>query len=467
MKKWSKRFINKGKNYLYSYTSSILYDNFLYKYEIINNFIHARLLLKIRILNIYEFNIINKSIQYIILNKNFREGLEDIHFNFENKLIKYTNGIGNKIRTSRSRNDLVNTDLKLWIFDRIKAIIYNIVKMLKRMLKISKKNFSKVFIGFTHFQVAQAITFGHYILSYYNMFIRDLERFINIINNNNICPLGSCALSGTSFKIDNNYCSKKLFFKNNNNSMDGVSDRDYLLDFIYCCSIIMIHISRFSEDIINYSSNLLGIIYIRDDICTGSSIMPQKKNPDIYEVMRSRSGKLVGNLTSLIFVLKAQTMAYNKDNQEDKELAKSSYVTVLNTLKIFSTILSKIKVRSHQCKKILFDNFCTATDIADFLTKNSVPFKKSHSIVSYIVSFCITEKINLNKINMKVLKKKKKNIYYYLKRRKIKFPYISIEDSIKSKISLGGTSPKRLKKNIINLKLKLNEKIVVLKKMFK
>ncbi|MGX7589145.1 argininosuccinate lyase [Candidatus Vidania fulgoroideorum] len=462
MKKWSGRFKKKGSRYLYSYTSSIYFDSFLFRYDIICTLIHINMLLKLRIINKKDFKIVKKSIFFIYKKNKFKEIFEDIHLNLESLFIKYTGNIGNKIRTSRSRNDLVNTDLRMWVIDRGKIIASKIISLLKILLLNSKKNYKKVFVGFTHFQVAQPITFGHYLMSYYEMFKRDLNKMLFFIKNIS-CPLGSCALSGSNYRIDRNLYSKKLEFKKlNKNSIDGVSDRDYILDIIYVFSLISIHISKFSEDIINYSNNCLNIIILGDEICTGSSIMPQKKNPDIFEVMRSKIGVIIGNLNSIIIILKSQTLSYNKDNQEDKKIIFESYMVIKDTLDIFIKTINKIKVNKKKCTKILYKNFSTATDIADYFTKNNIPFKISHEMVSKIIFFCIKNKLSINNnIKEKIYKK-----FSFFKKNKINFPKISVKKSIKSKISLGGTSPKRVKKNIIEEKKYLNEKINFLNKNF-
>ncbi|WDI79400.1 argininosuccinate lyase [Candidatus Vidania fulgoroideae] len=464
MKKWSGRFKKKGIKFLYSFTSSIYFDSFLFKYDILSTLVHIKILLKLKIISLNNFKTLKKSLKFIKSKKKFKENFEDIHLNLENFFIKYTGNIGKKIRTSRSRNDLVNSDFKMWIFDRNKVIIYKIITLLKTILLCSKKNYSKIFVGFTHFQVAQPITFGHYLMSYYEIFKRDLEKLIFFLKFNNSCPLGCCALAGTSFKIDRKFYSSKLFFKEAcKNSIDGVSDRDYVLDFLYILSLITLHISKFSEDIINYSNNCLSIIKLSDEICTGSSIMPQKKNPDIFEVLRSKTGTIIGNMIAMLIILKSQTQAYNKDNQEDKKKVFDSYLEVKNVLNVVSKSIKNIKVNSKLCKEILNKNFSTATDLADFFTKNGIPFKKSHEIVSKIVLYCIKRNILLKEVKMLNLNNKLISIF---KKNKINFPKISIYQSLNSKISFGGTSPKRVKKSIIFEKKYINEKINFLNKNF-
>ncbi|WDI79254.1 argininosuccinate lyase [Candidatus Vidania fulgoroideae] len=464
MKKWSGRFKKKGIKCLYSFTSSIYFDSFLFKYDILSTLVHIKILLKLKVINLNDFRILKKSLKFIKSKKKFKENFEDIHLNLENFLIKYTGNLGKKIRTSRSRNDLVNSDLKMWIFDRNKVIICKIITLLKTILFYAKKSYKKIFVGFTHFQVAQPITFGHYLMAYYEIFKRDLEKLIFFSKFNNSCPLGCCALAGTSFKIDRKFYSSKLFFKNAyKNSIDGVSDRDYVVDFLYVLSLIVLHISKFSEDIINYSNNCLSIINLGDEICTGSSIMPQKKNPDIFEVLRSKTGTIIGNMIAMLIVLKSQTQSYNKDNQEDKRKVVDSYFEIKNILNIFIKSIKKIKVNSKLCKKILNKNFSTATDLADFFTKNGIPFKKSHEIVSRIVSYCIKKKKKLNEVKISNLNKK---LISTIKKNKISFPKISIYKSLNSKISFGGTSPKRVKKSIIYEKKYINEKINFLNKNF-
>ncbi|MGX7576592.1 argininosuccinate lyase [Candidatus Vidania fulgoroideorum] len=449
--KWSKRFSCGNIYSLYKYTSSIYFDKFLSKYDIICTLVHMKMLLKLGVIKIKDFKRIFKFSKILKKRRLWKENLEDIHLNMEYFFIKNLGILGKKIRTSRSRNDLINTELKMWLFDRIKVITYKVYKFLEILIKTSKINLNSIFVGFTHFQVAQPITYSHYLMSYFEMFYRDYKKLLFVKKNNNFCPLGSCALSGSNYKIDNIYYKNKLKFNYPClNSIDSVSDRDYIIDFLYSCLSIMIHFSRFSEDIINYCNSCINILNISDQICTGSSIMPQKKNPDIFEVVRSRVNLVIGYLFSMLSILNSQTLSYNKDNQDDKKISRNVYFITIETINIFLQIIPKINVNKNRCYSILLNNFSTATDIADYLTKNGIAFKKSHSIVSDIVNFCLKKKKNLSYIDMDLLKKNKNYIYKILKNKRISFPKISVKKSILSKTSIGGTSPIRVRKLIVN-----------------
>ncbi|MGX7577007.1 argininosuccinate lyase [Candidatus Vidania fulgoroideorum] len=449
MKIWSNRFKDKMSVELEKYTSSIKFDNFLLKYDIKCSICHVLNLKTINIINKREFVILKN---YIFLLKKykfiFKSSYEDIHLNFENELINL-NYIGNKIRSARSRNDLVSTDLKLWFLQKFRKIYYLMIYFLSNLLKVSEKK-SLIFTGFTHFQIAQPINYSHYLLCYFEMFLRDVNKLLVLIKNNNFSPLGACALFGTNFFLNNFKTGKILGFDSSfNNSIDAVSDRDYVNDSMYFMSSTMIHFSRFSEDIVNYSNNCINILELSDSICTGSSIMPQKKNPDILEVVRSKCCVVIGNFFSILSIFTSQTLSYNKDIQEDKKILKNCYKIFKNTILVFNKIINNLHIKSDRCEKLLEENFSTATDMAEYLTKKGVPYKISHSIISLIVRNFIKKKRKLNSFKFKDLKEIDLNLYNYLYKKKISLKYISVKNSLKMKY-LGyyyGTMNKEIFKN--------------------
>ncbi|MGX7589432.1 argininosuccinate lyase [Candidatus Vidania fulgoroideorum] len=451
MKKFSKRFKKPVLKIFNKYTNSFKYDKKLIKEEILCLNAHTEMLFRIKIINKKEFNIIKKGLKFLNFKKlNFKENFEDIHFYLENELIKKIGNPGKKIRIAKSRNDLVTTDLRIWIKKRIKKIILLIKKNISILLKIAKKNLKVIMPGFTHFQVAQPITFGHYILSYCEMFKRDIYRFKNFYNLINYLPLGSCALAGTNFKTDRIFLAKKLKFKKIcRNSIDAVSDRDYVIDFIYSCSLNMLHISRICEEIIIFSNSIFNFYNLSDKICSGSSIMPQKKNPDSLEVIRSKFGTLLGNLVSFFSIMKSLPLSYNKDYQEDKKIIFSSYKILKNTLFFLKKIFKLIKLKKKRMLEASKKNFSTSTDLADYITKFGVPYKKSHSIVSEIAKKYENKKKNINLLKKYISKKKFKIIEREIDN------ILNVKFSVKKKKSLGGTCYKNVFKEIKIFKKKI------------
>ncbi|MGX7582908.1 argininosuccinate lyase [Candidatus Vidania fulgoroideorum] len=448
MKKvWSNRFKTNMSEKLFNYTSSRKFDGFLLPYDIKCVLVHCKFLSKINVLKLKEYIKLKTFLKKF---KKVKNKEEDIHLYLENEIIKKLGiKIGNKIRTARSRNDLVSTDLKLWFKKSSKLIFLKLKKLMKVILYIANKNYKKIFPSFTHFQIAQPTTFGHYILSYFEMLKRDLKRIYFFSKINNYCPLGSCAVVGTSFNINRNKIAKFLgFYKACNNSIDGVSDRDYVIDYLYFSSMIMLHLSRLSEDIVNYSNNCIGIIDLSDKICTGSSLMPQKKNPDILEVARGRTNLVFGKLFSFFNIINSQTLSYNKDNQEDKLLVLETEKIIKSTISVFKEVLLNINVNEKRSIHILNKNFSTSTDIAEYLAKKGLGYKKSHSIVSKIVRKLIDKKKNFSNLDNNFLKKIDKNYFIFFKKNKINFKKFSIKYSIYSKKNKGNTSPFQVKKQI-------------------
>ncbi|MGX7589294.1 argininosuccinate lyase [Candidatus Vidania fulgoroideorum] len=459
MKKWSERFKKPLSNNFKKLTYSFDSDNFLIKQEIKCLKAHNDMLFKqnliskksrIKIKNC--LNEINKS------SVNKKSNSEDIHFYVESILIKKLGSIGEQIRMARSRNDLVTTDLKMWIKNKIKKIFVLLKKIIKLFLLKSKQNIGLIMPGFTHLQIAQPVTFSHYLLCYCEMFLRDLFRLKNIHLSNDCMPLGSCAVSGTNFNTNRFFLAKKLGFKKiNRNSIDSVSDRDYVFDFLYCNSVIMVHISRLSEELILWSG-IINFVELPDQYCSGSSIMPQKKNPDSLEVIRAKSSRIISNLFSMLSIMKSLPLAYNKDYQEDKSLVFETYNCVKISLKTIKSILKKIKVNKKKMLNFSKKNYSTSTDIADYLTMKGVPFVKSHNIVSKIVRKSIEENIELKKIKLSFLKGTvSKNKIIKLKKFILKN---NVEKSVKNKKSIGGTcflnnikEIERIKKYLINYKI--------------
>ena len=450
---WNTRIKKKTSILFQKEGSSIDIDKRLYKEDIRGSIAHVEMLFKQKIISFKIKNKIIYGLQKIekeILNNKFEfnKKYEDIHMNIEKRLFQIIGEEAGYIHTGRSRNDQVITDFKIWIKSSTKEINFNLDKIIKSTIKLAEKNIETILPGFTHLKNAQPISFAHYLMAYIEMFKRDKRRFENNFESLNECPLGVAALSGTSFDIDRNYTTKKLGFTNpTNNSIDTVSDRDFVLDFLFCVSVCSMHISRIAEELIIWNSDGFNLINLSDKIVTGSSIMPQKKNPDLLEYLRGKSGSTFGNLFSMLTILKGLPLSYFKDMQDDKEIVFKSFDTLINCLKIFNEILNNV----HPNKKKMFEladtGFITATDLADYLVKNySMSFRKAYQKTSEIVNFAEKKKKKLRDLEIEELKK----IEPKLTSEVLKI--FDLKNSINSKKSYGGTSFENIKRMIMKYK---------------
>ena len=450
---WNSRIKNKTSTLFQNVGSSILVDKRLYKEDIKASTVHVEMLFKQKIIS---FKIKNKIIYGLEkiekeINKNkfeFKKKYEDIHMNIEKRLFQIIGDEAGYIHTARSRNDQVITDLKLWIKSSTKEINLHLDKIIRSTIKISEKNIETIMPGFTHLKNAQAISFAHYLMAYVEMFSRDKKRFENNLDSLNQNPLGVAALTGTSFTIDRNYTTKKLGFKiPTNNSIDTVSDRDFVLDFLYSISVCSLHLSRIAEELIIWSSESFNLIYLSDKIVTGSSIMPQKKNPDLLEYLRGKSGSIFGNLFSMLTILKGLPISYFKDMQDDKELVFSSYDNLINCLKIFDEILKNISPNKKKMYELANRGFVTATDLADYLVKNhAMSFRKAYQKTAEIVNFAEKKKKKLNELKIEELRKIEPKLTMDV------LKIFDLKKSIISKKSYGGTSFENIKRMIIKYK---------------
>ena len=380
----------------------------------------------------------------------FNKKYEDIHINIEKRLFEIIGEDAGFIHTARSRNDQVITDLKIWMKSSTKEINTLLDTIIKSVIKAAEKNIYTVMPGFTHLKNAQPVSFGHYLMAYVEMFKRDKKRFINNLDSLNENPLGVAALTGTSFNIDRNYTTKKLgFTKPTNNSIDTISDRDFVLDFLYSISVCAMHISRIAEELIIWNSDAFKLINLSDKVVTGSSIMPQKKNPDLLEFLRGKSGIIYGNLFSMLTVLKSLPLSYYKDLQDDKEIVFKSNDTLQNCLKILDEILKNFTPNKKQMIELANTGYLTATDLADYLVKNhSMPFRKAYKVTANIVNFAEKKKKNLDQLTLAELKK----IEPKLSNDVLKV--FDLKNSVNSKKSYGGTSFDNIKKMILKYKRK-------------
>ena len=390
---WNTRIKNKTSNLFQKIGSSIDIDKRLYKEDILGSIAHVEMLFKQKIISfkiknkiVYGLNKIEKE---IFKNKfEFNKKYEDIHMNIEKRLFEIIGEEAGYVHTARSRNDQVITDLKIWIKSSTKELNKNMDKLVKSILKIAEKNIETLMPGFTHLKNAQAVSFGHYLMAYVEMFTRDKKRFENNFESLNENPLGVSALTGTSFNIDRNYTTKKLGFKNpTNNSIDTVSDRDFVLDFIFSSSICSMHISRIAEELILWNSEGYNLINLSDKVVTGSSIMPQKKNPDLLEYLRGKSGIVYGNLFSMLTILKGLPLSYFKDLQDDKLIVFNTFDTLNNCLKILDEVLNNLSPNKKKMLELAGSGYITATDLADYLVKNhSMTFRNAYKKTAEIVN---------------------------------------------------------------------------------
>ena len=435
--------------------SSIDVDKRLYKEDIIGSVTHVEMLFKQKIIN---FRIKNKIIYGLNKIKNeisnnkfeFNKKYEDIHMNIEKRLFQIIGEEAGFIHTARSRNDQIITDFKIWTKSATKKINILLDSVIKNTLKLAEKNIHTIMPGFTHLKNAQAISFAHYLMAYVEMFNRDKNRFNNNLVSLNENPLGVAALAGTSFNIDRNYTSKKLGFKKpTNNSIDTVSDRDFVLDFLYSVSVCAMHISRIAEELIIWNSDAFNLINLSDKVVTGSSIMPQKKNPDLLEYLRGKTGSAYGNLFSMLTILKGLPLSYYKDLQDDKEIIFKSNDTLVNCLEIFDEILRNFKPNKKKMFELANTGYITATDLADYLVKNhSLSFRKAYQKTAAIVNLAEKNKKNLNQLTIDELKKIEPKL------TKDVLKVFDLNNSVNSKKSYGGTSFENIKKMILKYKKK-------------
>ena len=432
---------------------SINIDKRLFKEDIQGSIVHVEMLFKQKIISFRVKNKIIyglKKIQNEIIKKKFDFNInyEDIHMNIEKRLFQIIGDDAGYIHTARSRNDQIITDLKIWMRSNTEKINNNLDNIIKTILKISEKNIETIMPGFTHLKNAQAISFAHYLMAYIEIFLRDKKRFKNSLDTLNENPLGVGALSGTSFNIDRNYTTKKLGFKTpTNNSIDTISDRDFVLDFLYNCSVCSMHISRIAEELIIWNSDGFNLIRLSDKVVTGSSIMPQKKNPDLLEYLRGKTGLVYGNLFSMLTILKGLPLSYFKDLQDDKEIVFKANDTLINCLKILNETLINVIPNKKKMLELANLGYLTATDLADYLVKNhSKSFREAYQITAKLVNFAEKNKKRLEDLSIQDLKKIEPKLTNDV------LKVFDLKNSINSKKSYGGTAFYNIKKMILKYK---------------
>ncbi|MBV52151.1 MAG: argininosuccinate lyase [Nitrospinaceae bacterium] len=460
-KPWSGRFKQSTDTLMEQFSASISFDRRLYAYDIEGSIAHCQMLAKCKIISQAESKKIVGGLKRVL--KEFESGkfqcddrLEDIHMNIESRLTELVGSVGGKLHTARSRNDQVCLDIRLYLRDEVAEIVQGITQLAKTLLQLARKHTDTIIPGYTHMQQAQPILLAHHLLAHIEMLVRDRERMEDAFKRINVMPLGAAALSGTGFPIDRKYTAKLLNFPEvSHNSIDSVSDRDFAIEFCSASGILMMHLSRFCEEVVLWSSCEFGWLELSDAYTTGSSIMPQKKNPDAAELIRGKSGRVYGNLVSMLTLMKSLPLAYNKDLQEDKEPVFDTVDTVKVSLAIFEGMMKSAHFKKIPLDRVDISGFLTATDMADYLASKGVPFRQAHEITGQTVAYCIASGKTLQDITLKELKKISPKFNADV------FDHITLENSVQKKNVYGGTAKKQVLAQIARLEKKLKIKSTI------
>ena len=454
-KLWSGRFAEPIDALVKRFTFSLRFDRRLALHDIAGSIAHARMLAEQKILSAADRAAIEKGLNRIrseIESGRFAwsEDAEDVHMAVEQRLIALVGDAGKRLHTARSRNDQVATDLRLWLRDEIDAIRAVLDELIAALLAQAERHASVVMPGFTHLQVAQPVTFGHHLLAYCEMFERDRARLADCRKRVNVLPLGAAALAGTTFPIDRSHVARELGFDAiAANSLDAVSDRDFAIEFAAFASLVMVHLSRLAEELILWMNPRFGFVRIPDRYCTGSSIMPQKKNPDVAELVRGKSARVFGHLAALLALMKSQPLAYNKDNQEDKESLFDTVDTLKDSLAAFAGLVAGIEPQAKAMRAAALEGFSTATDLADYLVRKGVPFRDAHEIVARAVREAERRECDLAELPLAVLRRFSKAIEKDVHR------VLTLEGSIASRNHPGGTAPSQVRAAVRNARKRL------------
>ena len=454
---WSGRFNEPVSELVKTYTASVSFDQRMAECDIQGSLAHAQMLNRAKVLSDEDLAAIQQGMAEL-LNEirsgqfEWRVDLEDVHMNIEKRLTDKIGDAGKRLHTGRSRNDQVATDIRLYLRGAIDTISQLLRDLQRALLELAAPHAATVMPGFTHLQVAQPVTFGHHLLAYVEMLARDEERMLDCRKRVNRLPLGAAALAGTTFPIDRQYTAQLLGFDDVcQNSLDAVSDRDIAIEFTAAASLVMVHLSRLSEELILWMSPRVGFIDIADRFCTGSSIMPQKKNPDVPELVRGKSGRVTGHLIALLMLMKSQPLAYNKDNQEDKEPLFDTIDTLIDTLRIYADMMRGITVKADAMRSAVLQGFATATDLADYLVKKGLPFRDSHEVVARAVRHAEQAGCDLADLPLEVLQQFSSQIEQDV------YHVLTPEGSLAQRDHLGGTAPAQVQAQIARHQARLGE----------
>ncbi|WP_330926732.1 argininosuccinate lyase [Candidatus Sororendozoicomonas aggregata] len=442
---WGGRFSEGVDAFVARFTASINVDQRLYRHDIKGSMVHARMLHKSGILSLDELNAILSGLEGIQADieqgkMDWSIALEDIHMNIEARLTERIGGAGKKLHTGRSRNDQVATDIRLWLRDEIDEITAEIKRLNHGLLRLAEKEADTIMPGFTHLQTAQPVTFGHHLMAWFEMLCRDAQRLSDCRKRMNVCPLGAAALAGTTYPIDREYTATQLGFdRPASNSLDAVSDRDFAIEFCSAAALLMTHLSRMCEELVLWASAQFNFIELPDRFCTGSSIMPQKKNPDVPELVRGKTGRVNGHLIALLTLMKSQPLAYNKDNQEDKEPLFDTVDTLKDCLRAFADMVPNIKSKPETMGEAARRGFSTATDLADYLVRTGMPFRNAHEVVGKAVAFGLKTGKDLSDMTLEELQQFSDTIKADV------FDVLTLEGSVSARNHLGGTAPEQVR----------------------
>ena len=452
---WGGRFSEPVDAFVARFTASVDFDKRLYRHDIMGSIAHATMLAKVGVLTADERDAIEaglKQIQTEIEAGQFdwRVDLEDVHMNIEARLTDRIGVTGKKLHTGRSRNDQVATDIRLWLRDEIDLILAEITRLQQGLLGLAEAEADTIMPGFTHLQTAQPVTFGHHLLAWFEMLSRDYERLVDCRKRVNRMPLGSAALAGTTYPIAREITAELLGFDAvGGNSLDGVSDRDFAIEFCAAASLAMMHLSRFSEELVLWTSAQFQFIDLPDRFCTGSSIMPQKKNPDVPELVRGKSGRVFGALTGLLTLMKGQPLAYNKDNQEDKEPLFDAADTLRDSLRAFADMVPAIKPKKDIMREAARRGFSTATDLADYLVRKGLPFRDAHEAVARAVRVAAERGVDLPALDLAQLRAFSDRIDEDV------YACLTLEGSVAARRHVGGTAPEQVRAAIARARARL------------
>ncbi|MCE0759948.1 argininosuccinate lyase [Marinobacter sp. G11] len=444
-KPWGGRFSEPTDAFVERFTASVGFDQRLYHHDITGSIAHATMLAKVGVLTDAERDQIIEGLKGV--KEDIEAGrfewsvsLEDVHMNIEARLTDRIGITGKKLHTGRSRNDQVATDIRLYLRDEIDVIAEELARLQAGLLDLAEREADTIMPGFTHLQTAQPVTFGHHLLAWYEMLVRDADRLQDCRKRVNVMPLGAAALAGTTYPIDRNLTAELLGFdRPTENSLDSVSDRDFAIEFCSFSALLMTHLSRFSEELVLWTSAQFDFIDLPDRFCTGSSIMPQKKNPDVPELVRGKTGRVNGHLISLLTLMKSQPLAYNKDNQEDKEPLFDTVDTIKGCLKAYADMIPAIEAKADNMRVAAKRGFSTATDLADYLVKKGVPFRDAHEIVGKSVAFGVAESRDLSEMTLEELQQFSDVIGEDV------FDVLTLEGSVQARDHLGGTAPNQVR----------------------
>ena len=446
---WGGRFSEQTDAFVAAFTASVEFDQRMYRQDIAGSRAHARMLNKVAVLSDDDLSAILKGLDQVEQEISAGEfkwlvSLEDVHMNIEARLTAIIGDAGKRLHTGRSRNDQVATDIRLYLREQIEYVINEAKRLQQGLLGLAEKEADTIMPGFTHLQVAQPVTFGHHMLAWFEMLARDVSRYEDCRERMNMCPLGAAALAGTSYPIDREFSAKELgFTAPTANSLDAVSDRDFAIEFCSASAMLMTHMSRMSEELVIWSSAQFNFIDLPDRFCTGSSIMPQKKNPDVPELVRGKTGRVNGNLISLLTLMKSQPLAYNKDNQEDKEPLFDTLDTVLGSLRAFADMIPAIECKHANMYAAAKQGFSTATDLADYLVRKGLPFRDAHEVVGSAVAVALEKELDLSELSLEELQGFSAMISEDV------FEVLTLEGSVASRNHIGGTAPEQVRKAAI------------------